>query len=204
LTPPNPEGERKVSELTLYNHPMPNYRRVKIKGGTYFLTIVTYKRRKIFVSSENRQLLIDAINHVTHYHPFHLVAYCILPDHAHLLCQMPINDADYSTIVAEIKKRFSKGYSKNQGKINTAKASQVKRGESGLWQSRFWEHYIRDEVDLNRHIDYIHFNPVKHGLVSNVKDWPSSSFFDYVQKGSFEIDWGEGYNVNREKFNFGE
>jgi len=183
---------------------MPNYRRVKIEGGTYFLTLVTYKREKIFLQSEARQLLLDSINHVKNIHPFYMKAFCILPDHVHLLWQMPEDDANYSTRIAEVKKRFSKHYLSDFGNLLSLNLSQAKRGESGLWQRRFWEHYIRDEEDLYRHIDYIHYNPVKHGLVDSVRDWPSSSFFDYVQEGYYEIGWGEGYRVDQEKFNFGE
>jgi putative transposase len=183
---------------------MPNYRRIKIKGGTYFLTLVTYKRRNIFYSSQARQLLLDSINHVKEIHPFYLMAYCILPNHIHLLWQMQEDDSNYSTKIAEIKKLFSKWYTNEFGSLRMVNPSTAKRGESGLWQRRFWEHYIRDEVDLHRHIDYIHFNPVHHGLVARVKDWPSSSFFNYVQSGVYELDWGEGYKVDQEKFNFGE
>ena len=182
---------------------MPNYRRVKIKGGTYFLTLVTYDRRKLFYSPGVRQLLLDAINHVGKYHPFIVVAYCILPDHLHFLWQMPEDDDNYSLRIAEIKKRFSKCFMDTHGQTKQSNPSQRKRGETGLWQRRFWEHYIRNEEDLHRHIDYIHYNPVKHGLVERVRDWTSSSFFDYVQTGNYETNWGESYEID-DKFNFGE
>lgn len=183
---------------------MPNYRRVKIEGGTYFLTIVTYKRKNIFSSLENRELLLQSINHVSLFHPFFLEAYCILPDHFHFLCRLPEDDGNYSTRVSEIKKRFSKKYLETHERPLARDVSQIKRGESGIWQLRFWEHYIRDEEDLNRHIDYIHYNPVKHGLVDKVRDWSSSSFFDYVKAGYYSIDWGEGYSFDHEKRSFGE
>ena len=183
---------------------MPNYRRVKIKGATYFLTLVTYDRRKLFYSSEVRQLLLDAIAHVEEYHPFDMVAYCILSNHVHFLWRMPEDDDNYSMRIAEIKKRFSKCYKDTYGQIDQINLSQRKRGESGLWQRRFWEHYIRNEEDLHMHIDYIHYNPVKHGLVKRVSDWPHSSFFDYLKMENYEIGWGEGYEIDNEKFNFGE
>lgn len=182
----------------LYTYPMPNYRRVKIKGGTYFFTIVTNKRQRIFHSHKARELLLKAFNHSMQFHPFTMEAYCILPDHIHLLWKMPEDDHDYSTRIAEIKKRFSKTYLLETGNEISKNTSQANRGESGLWQRRFWEHYIYDEEDLHRHIDYIHFNPVKHGLVKQVKDWPSSSFFDYVKLGYYEIDWGEFYEESKE------
>ena len=183
---------------------MPNYRRVRIKGGTYFLTLVTNKRTNIFTSIKNREVLLESINHVKHYHPFSLEAYCILPDHFHFLCCLPEDDDNYSTRVSEIKKRFSKKYLEIHERPLSRDVSQIKRGESGIWQLRFWEHYIRDEEDLNRHIDYIHYNPVKHGLVNKVRDWASSSFFDYVKAGFYSIDWGESYRFEDGKRSFGE
>jgi putative transposase len=183
---------------------MPNYRRVRIKGGTYFLTLVTYKRENIFASIKNRELLLESINHVNHFHPFFLEAYCILTDHIHLLCRLPEDDDNYSIRIAEIKKCFSRKYLEIYERPLPRDASQVKRGESGIWQLRFWEHYIRNEEDLNRHIDYIHYNPVKHGLVNKVIDWPSSSFFDYVKAGYYPIEWGERYEFDHGKRLFGE
>jgi putative transposase len=183
---------------------MPNYRRVKIKGGTYFFTLITNKRQRFFTNPEKRELLGQSINHVKTYHPFLLVAYCILPDHIHLILRLPEDDDNFSLRISEIKKRFSKLYTKNSGQSPAKIAGLVGPGESGLWQQRFWEHTIRDEEDLHRHIDYIHYNPVKHGLVQKVKDWPSSSFFDYVKAGNYEIDWGESYQDNNEKHKYGE
>ena len=183
---------------------MPNYRRVKIKGGTYFFTLVTNKRQNLFASLKYRDLFLESINHVKNYHPLNLVAYCILPDHIHLLIRLPEDDDNFSLRISEIKKRFSKLYSKNFGVSPAKNAGIVRPGRSGLWQQRFWEHTLRDEEDLHRHIDYIHYNPVKHGLVHKVKNWPSSSFFDYVKTGNYQIDWGEDYHDKDEKFKFGE
>ncbi len=182
---------------------MPNYRRVKIKGGTYFFTIVTNKRQRLFHSPKARELLLKAFDHVKQFHPYAMEAFCILPDHIHLLWKMPEDDEHYSMRIAEIKKRFSKTYYEEISKTISKNSKQAKRGENGLWQRRFWEHYIRDEEDLHRHIDYIHYNPVKHGLVKQVKEWPSSSFFDYVKKGVYEIDWGETYEESKDNL-FGE
>jgi len=183
---------------------MSNYRRVRIKGGTYFFTLVTNKRLQHFHSLEARELFLSSINHVKQFHPFTMLAYCVLLDHVHLLWQMPDNENDYSLRIAEIKKLFSKQF-RTRFKINNqANQLQIKRGESGIWQRRFWEHYIRDEMDLSRHMNYIHYNPVKHGLVNRVLDWPSSSFFGYVRSGNYHIDWGESYESDEEKLNFGE
>ena len=190
--------------VILYNYRMPNYRRVRIKGGTYFFTLVTYKRQKVFASLETRILLLESVNYVKRFHPFYIEAYCILPDHIHLLWRMPEDDDNYSMRIAEIKKRFSKYYFKNLGTTLLLNPLQAMRKESGIWQRRFWEHYIRDEEDLNRHIDYIHYNPVKHGFVKKVSAWPSSSFFDYVRTGNYQVDWGDEYHANQEKNVFGE
>jgi putative transposase len=191
-------------QYPLYNHAMPNYRRIKIRGGTYFFTLVTNKRQQIFLSPEARSLFIGSMNHVRQHHPFSIEAYCILPDHIHLLWLMPNDDNNYSVRIAEIKKYFSKQYIDAIGVSSVKTDSQTKRGESGIWQRRFWEHFIRDESDLNKHIDYIHYNPVKHGLVKSVEDWPSSSFFDYVQSGFYDLDWGENFDLEDNEINFGE
>ncbi len=182
---------------------MPNYRRVKIKGGTYFFTLVTNKRLRLFHSVQTRELLINALDHVKQFHPYSMEAFCILPDHIHLIWQLPEDDEHFSMRIAEVKKRFSKTYLMQASQTLIKDTLQTKRGESGVWQRRFWEHYIRDEEDLHRHIDYIHYNPIKHDLVKQVKEWPSSSFFDYVKMGVYEMDWGETYQENKEN-RFGE
>ena len=169
---------------------MPDYRRVKIQGGTYFFTLVTNHRYPIFTNINVTNLFLDAQQHIRNFRPFNLVAFCILPDHIHLLWEMPTNDADYSLRIGEIKKRFSRKYIHKHGNAVVKNPTQIKRGESGIWQRRFWEHYIRDEQDLARHIDYIHYNPVKHGLVNQVKYWAGSSFLDFVNKAYYDENWG--------------
>ena len=183
---------------------MPDYRRVKIKGGTYFFTLVTNQRYQIFHNNNAIGLFLDAQQHVRNLHPFTIIAFCILPDHIHFLWEMPLYDADYSLRIGEIKKRFSKCYIAKYGNPFPINTNQQKRGESGIWQRRFWEHTIRDEGDLNRHIDYIHYNPVKHGLVKQVKTWPNSSFFDYVNLGLYDEDWGQYDSQNIDTCHFGE
>ena len=156
-----------LSIRLLYNLLMPNYRRVKVKGGNYFFTMVTNKRQKIFSSLALRELLLDAFDHVSQFHPFSMEAFCVLPDHIHFLWQMPEDDDNFSMRIAEIKKRFSKTYFDEIDRTISKDTLQTKRGESGIWQRRFWEHYIRDEEDLHNHIDYIHYNPIKHDLVNH-------------------------------------
>jgi putative transposase len=183
---------------------MPNYHRILEKGGTYFLTLVIYQRRKVFSTPEMRDLFRESVNHVMTFHPFSLEAYCILPDHIHLILRLPENDADYSMRVRLIKTRFTKGYLQHIDKIEPRGESRNKRREANVWQRRFWEHFIQYDDDLHRHIEYIHYNPVKHGVVGNVRDWPDSSFMDYVKAGIYDLEWGDAYGLPEDKFNFGE
>ena len=119
------------------------------------------------------------------------MAVCLLPEHLHCIWSLPEGDADYSKGWKEIKRKFTRGYLLEVGPGGERNASRVRRGEAAVWQRRFWEHTMRDEGDLNRHLDYIHYNPVKHGLVKNVSDWPWSSFHRYVREGCYAEDWGE-------------
>lgn len=150
-----------------------HYRRVMQPSGTFFFTLVTAQRRPIFYDPLSVDLLRQAIKHVKSQHPFQIDAFVLLPDHLHTLWTLPENDTDYSKRWRLIKTWY------------------VKRAvEKNVWQSRFWEHTIRDEQDFNRHLDYIHYNPLKHGYVNRVKDWPYSSFHKYVAQGVYENDWG--------------
>ena len=135
-----------------------NYRRVFIKNGLVFLTIVTNDR--IPILTDNIKLLNQSYNNVIKYYKFDLIAYSILPEHLHCIIK-PTNIEEYSKIVKSFKYSFTKNY--NVGLVNPT----YKR----LWQNRFCEHTIRDENDLNTHLNYIHYNPVKHGYVKSVKDW---------------------------------
>ncbi len=183
---------------------MPEYRRIKQEGGIYFFTLVTYKRQRLFDSSNVRTLLLTTIEDVKDYHPFEMIAYCVLPDHIHLIWQMPENDADYSMRIRLIKRRFSKRFIPLFGERVERSESQIKRREVPIWQRRFWEHLINDEDDLERHIEYIHFNPVKHGLVQQAANWDCSSFNEFVEKGIYDRNWGEGYKVEERNYSFGE
>ncbi len=174
---------------------MPEYRRSKETGGTYFFTVVTFNRLPILTSPESINIFRDAWNDVNNKHPFQTVAICLLPDHIHTIWKLPEGDADYSTRWKEIKRIYSRGYLENIGFGGERNGSQVKRKEVGIWQRRFWEHTIKDEVDLNNHIDYIHYNPVKHGLVKCTADWKWSSFYRYVKKGVYQPDWGGGKDI---------
>jgi putative transposase len=197
---------RSVCERTnmLYNPFMPEYRRAIIEGGIYLFTLVTYRRQRLFSQPHVRELLHEAFNHIHKFHQYKMLAYCFLPDHIHFVWQLPENDADYSTRISLIKSRFSKIYVAQFGLPFSKDASRFKRREVTVWQRRFWEHTICDEDDLNLHIDYIHYNPVKHGLVDRVCDWEDSSFISYVDVGCYELDWGNAVGLHHPDDRFGE
>lgn len=160
------------------------YRRTKIAGGTFFFTVTLADR-----SSDLLVVEVDRLRRVykdiDERRPFRTIAICILPDHLHAIWTLPDGDVDFSTRWNLIKSGFSRGLS-----AKTHSKSKAARREKGIWQRRFWEHAIRDDNDLTRHVDYIHFNPVKHGLVTRVRDWPHSSFQRYAARGDLPDDWG--------------
>ena len=129
-----------------------------------------HDRLKLILLIKDIETLRSAFKTVKQKYPFHIDAIVILPDHLHRLCTMPNDEAHYS-------KRISK--------------SRQKKGESGIWQRRFWEHCIRDELDYRTHIDYIHMNPVKHGYVERVQDWQYSSFHKFVAEGLLPVNWSD-------------
>ncbi len=169
------------------------YRRAKTSEATYFFTVVTHNRRKILCEPENVDLLRNAFRYVMKQHPFKIDAIVILPEHLHCLWTLPENDADFSNRWRLIKSYFSRQcQDKYQGKIST---SRQHKGEKAVWQRRFWEHQIRDERDLVSHVEYIHYNPVRHGLVNAPKDWPYSSFHRYVQNEIYDLMWGTSEQI---------
>ena len=183
---------------------MPEYRRAYIPGGTYFITMVTYDRVPIFANPVARGYLRDAWDDVANRFPFTTDAICLLPDHIHTVITLPENDSDYSVRIREIKRLFTKSHLSRFGNGKARNLSHQKKNEASIWQRRFWEHYIQDEKDLHAHLDYVHFNPVKHGLVKRVSDWKWSSFHRYVKMGFYEEDWGEGVENLKVGGNFGE
>ncbi len=163
---------------------MVGYRRNFVPGGTYFFT-VTLQDRKANLLTQYIDHLRQAFRKVRIDHSFQIDAIVILPEHLHTIWTLPDNDADYPGRWRAIKSQFTRSL-KQQGlalKFNS-------RGVSNVWQARFWEHTIKDAEDLQRHIDYLHYNPVKHGLTVNVSDWPHSSFHRYVKTGLLPPDWG--------------
>lgn len=170
---------------------MPNYHRMYIPGGIYFFTVVTYKRLSFLTHSTVRENLRASWRIVQEELPFSLIALCLLPDHLHCMWKLPKNDTDYSTRWQKIKKYFSRTVDRSiLPSVNSTQSRKSKR-EVPVWQRRFWEHTIRDQEDYNRHFDYIHFNPVKHGYVQNVIDWPWSTFHRYVSQGIYDPNWGD-------------
>lgn len=161
------------------------YRRVKTSGGCYFFTLNLAERNKALLTDEI-DILRNVLNKVKRQHPFKLDAMVVLPDHLYALLTLPIDDHDYSTRWALIKANFSRQLAKTE-KINKSRQS---KGERGIWQRRFWEHLIRDELDYENHVNYIHYNPVKHQYVDRAVGWPYSTIHRYISKGIINSDWG--------------
>ena len=164
------------------------YRRIYIKGGTYFFTIVTYKRMKILHYPENIKLLKDAFNYVIKKHPFDIVAYVVMPEHIHFIMNLPEHDKDFSTRIRLLKSYFSRNCKKICYQYHSE--SRKNKKEKTIWQRRFWDHLIRDEADYQKHVEYIHYNPVKHGLTNSPIEWKYSSFSHYVRDGIYDKNWG--------------
>ena len=164
---------------------MTEYRRAKVAGATYFFTVNCARRQDNHLLVNCIDLLGHTFRKIKNAHPFEIDAIVVLPDHLHCIWTLPEGDSDYKTRWALIKAGFSRGIPPGESRSR----SRVKRGERGIWQRRYWEHLIRDDRDFRHHVDYIHWNPVKHGWVSRVRDWPHSSFHGYVRRGIVPVDW---------------
>ena len=151
---------------------MPNYRRLFIPGATYFFTVTLQDRRSALLI-EQIELLRRSVRIVRDQLPFTIEAWVVLPEHLHCLWTLPEGDSDFPARWHRIKRRFSSGLW-NRGVI---------------WQRGYWEHAIRDERDFAAHMDYIHFNPIKHGLVAHPADWPYSTFRNCVARGLYPPNW---------------
>ncbi len=167
---------------------MSEYRRAYFSGGCYFFTVVTYDRNPILCTPSAIARLRSAFRHTMKRHPFMLDGLVILPDHIHCIWTLPENDANFSIRWNMIKRYFSIGI---PGPANL-------RREKNIWQRRFWEHCIRDENDFEKCLDYIYFNPVKHGYVKHPLDWPCSTLKRDVRNGMYDAHWGDGYKQNEE------
>jgi putative transposase len=171
---------------------MSDYRRSLVPGGCFFFSVALADRQS--------SLLVDEIARLRHAYaitrttlPFTTLAICVLPEHLHAIWALPAHDSDYAQRWALLKSSFSRGLPL----AARLSLSQRHKREKGLWQRRYWEHRIRDAEDLQRHLDYLHYNPVKHGLVEQVKDWPYSSFHRHVRQGLLSVDWGGGPDAIR-------
>ena len=167
---------------------MTEYRRAHVPGASWFFTVNLAQRHGNTLLVDHIDALRAAFAAVKARHPFRMDAVVILPEHLHCILTLPPGDADYATRWNLIKGRFSRSIEHGE----RLSGSRRKRGERGIWQRRYWEHLLRDQKDFNRHADYIHWNPVKHGWVSRVADWPHSSFHEYVRRGIYPEDWSGG------------
>jgi putative transposase len=179
-----------MAVLSYREDAMPDYRRWYVPGGTYFFTVVTANRRPILCDQSARRCLHDAIETVRKRRPIGLAAIVLLPDHIHTIWTLPTGDAAYPMRWKRVKEEFTAVYLANGGVETPRSPSQLRQGERGVWQRRYWEHLVRDEDDLKRCVDYVHWNPKKHGHVTNVRDWQWSSFHRYVGLGEYADDWG--------------
>ena len=169
---------------------MPEYRRPWVLGGTYFITIVTYRRRELFISEEAVERWRIALRQAQAERPFEVHGGVVLPDHLHLLISLPSSDDDVSSRIGRAKALLTRmlAHELNQ------------RHEADVWQQRFFDHLIRDEADYATHLDYIHYNPVKHGLVACPRDWPWSSFHHWVRVGAYPLEWCCGNHLPPDHF----
>jgi len=175
---------------------MTNYRRNYLPGGTFFFTVNLFNRKQTLLI-EHIDKLRTSFRIVLAEQPFVINAIVILPDHLHAILTLPPSDSDFSNRWRKIKANFSKSIYSN----NHISKSRRSKGERSIWQRRFWEHTIRDQMDMQQHIDYIHFNPVKHGHCNKVSDWHYSSFHRFVNDGVYPEDWA---GVVDEVMNAGE
>ena len=175
---------------------MPNYRRARHAGATYFFTVVTSRRRPLLATPHAVATLRQSVAEVYRRMPFSINAWVVLPEHIHAIWTLPADDFDFSTRWGRIKA----GFTRHSGMPHAS----APRRDGRLWQARFWEHQIRDEADLSMHMDYLHYNPVKHGHATRVIDWPYSSFHRCVRQGRYAPDWGTCEPAGQTHQTFGE
>ncbi|MDX1914356.1 MAG: transposase [Methylophilus sp.] len=168
-----------------------DYRRIWHLGGTYFFTVNLLQRQGNTLLIDHIQDFRNAVKNVKDKYPFKIHAWVILPDHMHCIIELPNDDADYATRWRLIKSAFSRGIAKTEYLSDV----RIKRQERGIWQRRYWAHLITNEKDYRAHMDYVHINPLKHGLVKNVKDWQYSTFHRYVAFGVYPEHWA-GAEIN--------
>jgi putative transposase len=158
---------------------MPDYRRYYVPNAIVFVVAVTKDRRRVFGDTKHAELLLQVLRDVRQYRPFSLLAHSIIPDHVNLLLK-PTGESNFSQIMHSVERSLTLRYKKIHGIT----------GSLSLWQRGFWDHVIRDEEDLRRHFDYVHYNPVKHRLVTRPEDYAYSSYGYWLEKGYYEVGWG--------------
>jgi len=168
---------------------MVNWRRAHVPGGSFFFTVVTDGRARLFASLRARNLLGSLFRRCQLRVPFTINAMVLLPEHLHAIWSLPCGDDGYSARWGWIKKEFTKHWLAGGGAERTVSAGRTHEGRRGVWQPRFWEHTLEDKHDFERHFDYIHYNPLKHRLVACPRDWPHSSFHRYVRAGVSPHNW---------------
>jgi putative transposase len=166
---------------------MPDYRRLRIPGGTYFFTVNLLERYPNDLLVRHIATLRDAVRRVRRHYPFHIDAWVVLPDHLHTVWTLPEGDDDFANRWRTIKQHFSRTLDAVEHRSDV----RARRQERGIWQRRFWEHAIRDDADYAAHVDYVHINPLKHGYVQRVRDWPFSTFHRFVELEIYPVDWAQ-------------
>ena len=166
---------------------MSTYRRLRVPGGTYFFT-ANLRDRQSDLLTTHIATLREAVRATRARAPFHIDAWVVLPDHMHCIWTLPLGDTAYPARWQAIKKAFSRALPATEPRTSTMRARQ----ERGIWQLRYWEHTIRDDHDYAAHMDYTHFNPVKHGLVAHPADWPHSTFHRCISAGLYPPTWQGG------------
>jgi putative transposase len=169
---------------------MPNYRRSFIPGGSWFFTVNLFDRRQSLLV-DHVDALRNAFEATRKSYIFDIAAIVVLPDHLHAIWTLPPDDANFSSRWRLIKTRFAKALPTEEHRS----VVQLARGERSVWQRRYWEHLIRNDADYARHVECCYINPVKHGLVRRVQDWPHSSFHRDVRRGVFPLDWAREVEI---------
>jgi len=168
---------------------MAEYRRAYSPGGTFFFTVVTYNRQPFLCETQARNLLRAVIKECQNQWPFEIEAMVLLPDHLHTIWSLPENDAGFSKRWGWIKKTFTQSWLGSGHVSPEVSKSKLLRRRQGIWQVRFWEHQIRDERDMETHLDYIHYNPIRHRLATCPHNWPYSTFQKWVTRKRYSQDW---------------
>jgi putative transposase len=167
---------------------MSEYRRAWVPGGTYFFTVNLLQRHANDLLVKHIDAIREAVLWTRQRKPFEIHAWVVLPDHMHCIFSLPKGDADFGERWRMIKNRFSRTIPNTEWRSDARK----ERAERGIWQRRYWEHLIRDERDYAAHMDYVHINPLKHGLVNRVIEWPYSTFHRLVEQGIYSSNWAGG------------